>query len=104
MARPDLLDTRPTWGGGKRNAATVSLEPLTDGDVEALITNVLGAAELPAGVAERIMRTAEGKPLFVEEMLAMLVDDGLIVRSDDRWITAGDLSSVAVPASIHALL
>jgi class 3 adenylate cyclase/tetratricopeptide (TPR) repeat protein len=104
MARSDLLDVRPSWGGGKLNAATVSLEPLTDEQAEALITNLLGAAELPAGIADRIVETAEGNPLFVEEMLAMLVDDGLIVRADDQWLAAGDLSTVTVPASIHALL
>ncbi|MGZ8651950.1 MAG: ATP-binding protein, partial [Actinomycetota bacterium] len=104
MARSDLLDVRPSWGGGKLNAATVSLEPLTDDQAVDLIANLLGAAELTAGVAERIVQTAEGNPLFVEEMLAMLVDDGLIVRDDDRWIAAGDLSSVTVPPSIHALL
>jgi class 3 adenylate cyclase/tetratricopeptide (TPR) repeat protein len=104
MARSDLLDVRPAWGGGKLNAATVSLEPLTDEQAEALIENLLGAAELPAGIGERIVRTAEGNPLFVEEMMAMLVDDGLIVREGDRWIATGDLSSVTVPPSIHALL
>ncbi|MGZ6543982.1 MAG: adenylate/guanylate cyclase domain-containing protein [Actinomycetota bacterium] len=104
MARSDLLDVRPSWGGGKLNAATVSLEPLTDDQSADLIANLLGATELPAEIAERIVRTAEGNPLFVEEMLAMLVDDGLIVRDGDRWITTGDLSSVTVPPSIHALL
>ena len=86
MARSDLLDVRPSWGGGKLNAATVSLEPLTDDQSADLIANLLGTAELPADVAKRIVRTAEGNPLFVEEMLAMLVDDGLIVREDDRWM------------------
>ncbi len=104
MARSDLLDVRPSWGGGKQNAATVSLEPLTDDQSADLISNLLGTSELPDDVAERIVRTAEGNPLFVEEMLAMLVDDGLIVREDVRWIAVGDLSSVAVPPSIHALL
>ena len=77
MARSDLLDVRPSWGGGKLNAATVSLEPLTDDQSADLIANLLGTTELPADIAERIVRTAEGNPLFVEEMLAMLVDDGL---------------------------
>ena len=104
MARSDLLDVRPSWGGGKLNAATVSLEPLSDDQAEALIGNLLGATELPTGIAERIVQTAEGNPLFVEEMMAMLVDDGLIVREGDRWIANGDLSSVTVPPSIHALL
>ena len=91
MARSDLLDVRPSWGGGKLNAATVSLEPLTDDQSADLIANLLGAAELPADIAERIVRTAEGNPLFVEEMLAMLVDDGLIVR-DGRPMDRGGRS------------
>ena len=45
LSRPDLLEARPTWGGGKVNATTVLLEPLTDGDSEALVANLLGSAE-----------------------------------------------------------
>ncbi len=104
MARPDLLDTRPGWGGGKLNAATVSLEPLSEQQSERLIENLLGSAELPEEVAERIVETAEGNPLFVEETLAMLIDDGRVVREDGRWVAAGDVSSVTVPPSIQALL
>jgi class 3 adenylate cyclase/tetratricopeptide (TPR) repeat protein len=104
MARPDLLDVRPSWGGGKLNAATVSLEPLTGEQAEALIANLLGSTELPPTIGERIVATAEGNPLFVEETLAMLIDDGLITQEGGRWVAAGDLSAVAVPPSIQALL
>ena len=104
MARSDLLDVRTTWGGGKLNAATVSLEPLNEEQSKALIANLLGSTELSAQVADRIVETAEGNPLFVEESLAMLIDDGLVVREDDRWIAADDLSTVVVPPSIQALL
>jgi class 3 adenylate cyclase/tetratricopeptide (TPR) repeat protein len=105
MARPELLDVRPSWGGGKKlNAATVSLEPLSQEQSEALIANLLGSAELPPEVAERIVETAEGNPLFVEETLATLVDDELMVRENGRWVAAGDLSHVTVPPSIQALL
>ncbi|HEY7660093.1 MAG TPA: adenylate/guanylate cyclase domain-containing protein [Actinomycetota bacterium] len=104
MARPDLLDIRPGWGGGKLNAATVSLEPLDEREAGALIANLLGSAELPAEVAHRIVETAEGNPLFVEETLAMLIDDGLITREDGRWVATGDLAQVTVPPSIQALL
>ena len=104
MARPDLLDVRPGWGGGKLNAATVSLEPLSEEQSERLIENLLGSAELPAEVAERIVDTAEGNPLFVEQMLATMIDDGLLIREDEQWVVAGDLSDVTVPASIRALL
>ena len=104
MARSDLLDVRPSWGGGKLNTATVSLEPLSEEESGTLIANFLGSSELPAEVTERIVDTAEGNPLFVEETLAMMVDDGVVVREDDRWVATGDLSSVLVPPSIQALL
>jgi tetratricopeptide (TPR) repeat protein len=104
MARPELLDVRAGWGGGKPNAATMSLEPLSEAQSERLIENLLGAAEFPADVAERIVETAVGNPLFVEQMLATIIDDGRLVREDEQWIVAGDLSEVTVPASIQALL
>jgi class 3 adenylate cyclase/tetratricopeptide (TPR) repeat protein len=104
MARSDLLDLRQGWGGGKLNAATVSLEPLSDEQSGRLIANLLGSTEMPAEIADRIVDTAGGNPLFVEHMLAVLIDDGLVVREDGRWVAVGDLSSVTVPASIQALL
>jgi class 3 adenylate cyclase/tetratricopeptide (TPR) repeat protein len=104
VARPDLLELRPSWGGRKTNAATVSLEPLTHEQAEDLIENLLGSADLPAEIAGRIISTAEGNPLFVEETLAMLIDDGLLVRQDTGWVSVGDVSTVNVPPSIQALL
>jgi class 3 adenylate cyclase/tetratricopeptide (TPR) repeat protein len=104
MARPDLLDVRSGWGGGKLNTPTVSLEPLSEEQSERLIENLLGSAELPTEVAERIVETAQGNPLFVEQMLATMIDDGLLIREDEQWVVAGDLSDVTVPASIRALL
>jgi class 3 adenylate cyclase/tetratricopeptide (TPR) repeat protein len=104
MGRPDLLDLRPTWGGGKMNVTTVSLEPLSKEECERLIANLLGAADLPAVVAERITDAAEGNPLFVEEMLEMLIDDGRLERSNSSWASVGEMAEVAVPPSISLLL
>ena len=104
MARPDLLDLRPTWGGGKMNVTTVSLGPLSNEECERLIASLLGAAELPAVVAERITDAAEGNPLFVEEMLEMLIDDGHLARSNGSWVAVGEMVEVAVPPSISSLL
>ena len=104
MARGELLDVRPAWGGGKLNATTASLEPLADEECELLIANLLGSVGLPRDVAERITAAAEGNPLFVEEMLFMLIDDERLVRSDDSWVAVGELTDVAVPPSIRGLL
>jgi len=104
MARPELLDDRPVWGGGKFNAATILLERLSDADCGELIANLLRRAALPDEARVRILEAAEGTPLFVEEMLSMLIDDGLLVLEGDRWIATGDLESVSVPPTIQALL
>jgi class 3 adenylate cyclase/tetratricopeptide (TPR) repeat protein len=104
VARPDLLELRSAWGKSKVSAAILSLEPLSEEEAEELIANLLSWAELPTEVAERILRTADGNPLFLEETLAMLIDDGFLIRKDDQWVTAGALSAVTVPPSIHALL
>jgi class 3 adenylate cyclase len=104
MARPDLLDTRPRWGGGKRNALSISLEPLSFGDCENLIDNLLGSTGLDADVRRRIADAADGIPFFVEEILAKLIDDGLLTQVDSRWEPAGDLSNVPLPPTVTALL
>ncbi len=104
MARPELLDVRLGWSGGKLNAASVLLEPLSDGDCEALIANLLGKATLPATLEARVLEAAEGVPLFVEELLAMLIDDGSLERRNGAWEATRDLETVPVPPTIQALL
>ena len=104
LARPELLDQRPTWGGGKLRASSILLEPLTEADCEALIENLLGHANLEAPDRARIAEAAEGNPLFVEEMIGMLIDDGVLQRQNGHWTPTTDLSKVAVPPTIQALL
>ena len=87
LARPELLEKRPVWGGGKWNATTVLLEPLDSAETESLL-DALGGVE--PGLRERIAVTAEGNPLYLEEMLALVRASG-----DDE---------VSVPPTIQALL
>ena len=83
---PTCLDGRPSWGGGKLNAATVSLEPLTDDQAGGPDREPRRRDRGPARRRRpRSCGPAEGNPLFVEEMLAMLIDDGLLVRKDGGW-------------------
>src|SRR6266540_1775899 len=104
LARPELLDIRPVWGGGKFNSTSVLLESLSKDESEQLIGNLLGRAELAEEVRQRVAEAAEGNPLFVEETLAMLIDDGLLERRNGGWVAAGDLTQVAGPPTIQALL
>ena len=91
VARTELLDIRPEWGGGKLNATSILLEPLGDDECEALIENLLGGTHLEGGLRERITAASAGNPLYVEEMLAMVREHG------------GD-GEIIVPPTIHALL
>ena len=103
LARPDLLELRPGWAATSAEAA-LSLATLTDGESERLIADLLGDTPLDPTDTSRIVEAAGGNPLFAEEMLRMLEDQGVIARHDDRWHIVGDLSRVAMPATIQALL
>ena len=104
IARPELLEVRPGWGGGRLHATSIVLEPLPGEDASLLVDNLLGRADIPRVARDRILEAAEGNPLFVEEMLAMLIDDGLLRFEGGAWRSAEDLANVTVPPTIHLLL
>jgi class 3 adenylate cyclase/tetratricopeptide (TPR) repeat protein len=104
MARPELLETRPNWRGGKRNATSTLLEPLSAEDSSRLAANLLGGWQMPDGAARRIVEAGEGNPLFVEELVAMLVDDGRLRPTSDGWVPVGDLADLVIPPTIAALI
>ncbi len=104
MARPDLFEIRPGWGGGRRNATTIFLESLSESESEKLIHNLVGEAAISAEVSARIRDAAAGNPLFVEETVSMLIDDGLLRLEEGGRVTAADLSRVRVPPTIQVLL
>jgi class 3 adenylate cyclase/tetratricopeptide (TPR) repeat protein len=90
IARPEFLDRRATWAGGKLNATTVLLEPLSADETDELIERLLGDAGLEDTLRARIRESAEGNPLFVEQMLAMVAES--------------PNGEVVVPPTIQALL
>jgi tetratricopeptide (TPR) repeat protein len=101
-ARPDLLDHRPQWAG--RPDPLVELEPLSREQSEQIIDGLLGRGTFPLEVRERIITAAEGNPLFVQQVLSMLIDDGLLRREESGWVPTGDLADLAIPGTIQALL
>jgi tetratricopeptide (TPR) repeat protein len=93
-----LLEERPDWG------STVRLDPLPDDAADRLLAGFLAGARVPEEVRIRVADTARGNPLFIEELAAMLVDEGVLVRKDGSWEATRELASLAVPASVSALL
>jgi len=75
-ARPELLERRPGWGGGKANASTLSLPPLEDEDTARLFSSLLQRAVLPAETQSVLLARAAGNPLYAEQYARMLVERG----------------------------
>ena len=90
-ARPELLERRPGWGGGKPNALTLSLAPLSDDDTAQLIGLLLGRPVLEAGQQAVLLAQAGGNPLYAEQYVQMLAEQG-----------AGQ--GMLVPESIQAII
>jgi predicted ATPase len=104
LARPEFLDGRPTWAGGLPNATSVLLETLTDEQGAELVRNLLGQARLAAEAHAEIARLAGGNPLFVEQMLALLIDEGAVPGRDSSPAATQDPFVLSTPPTIAALL
>ncbi len=89
-ARPELLERRPGWGGGKRNAVTISLPPLSDDQTARLIGALLERSVLPADEQRTVLQRAGGNPLYAEEYARMLA--------------AGELSSSEIPETLQGIV
>ena len=82
----------------------IRLEPLTDADSRTLVANLLEIESLPEQVRDLILARAEGNPFFVEEVVRMLIERGVIVASGHRWVATEDVTSVEIPETLHGLL
>jgi class 3 adenylate cyclase/predicted ATPase len=100
-ARRELLEARTEWAEG-HEAEQVVLEPLSAGDSEAIIEQLLGG--LAAPVRRRIVAAAEGNPLYVEQITAMLVETGAIRRDGDAWIATVASGEIDIPPTVQALV
>ncbi|MGZ4154260.1 MAG: AAA family ATPase, partial [Actinomycetota bacterium] len=104
LARPELFETRPAWGGGKRNATSLSLDPLSPDEGEAMLDDLLGGG-IASDVRDTIVERSEGNPLYVEEIVRMLIDDGVLRATEaSRWEVARPVADVELPRSIQGLI
>ena len=101
--RHELVERVPQWSTGPR-ALRIELERLSEEDAAAVAENLLGKSGLDARVRARVLEAAEGNPLFVEQLLSMLIDEGLIVFENGCWRAGPDIDRAVVPPTIQALL
>jgi class 3 adenylate cyclase/tetratricopeptide (TPR) repeat protein len=102
LARAELLERRPSFGAGGRNATTLSLEPLAPGAMEQLLDGFVPG--LPEELRAQMLARAEGVPLYAVETVRMLLDRGLLAREGDVYRPTGAIEALDVPETLHALV
>jgi class 3 adenylate cyclase len=104
QARPELLEQHPDWGSGALNTMTFGLAPLSPGEIETSVASLLGG-RAPDGLASAVTAWSDGNPLFVEEIVAHLVEAEILTQdTNDQWRIVGELGRAQLPPTISALL
>jgi class 3 adenylate cyclase len=103
VARPELLDRRPGWGSRVRNSTILRLEPLSEAESERLL-EALVTLDLPQEVRRLVVEHAEGNPFFVEEVLATLIDRGVLARENGGFAVRELAPELELPDSVHAVV
>ncbi|HEX2090635.1 MAG TPA: AAA family ATPase, partial [Actinomycetota bacterium] len=103
-ARPELTERRSTWGGGKRSFSSIFLDPLSPEEADELVRFLLTVEDLPGRIHDEILQRAEGNPFFLEEIIRQLIDQGDIVRTEDRWRAAKSVAEVVIPDTVQGVL
>ena len=103
-SRPDLLEEHAEWGENGPRVRAITLEPLSEGESERVIEHLLGDIAVDHRVAARIVGTSGGNPLFVEQMLSMLIDDEVLALEGGRWKPTEPVETIEMPPTISALL
>jgi class 3 adenylate cyclase/tetratricopeptide (TPR) repeat protein len=102
LARPELLDRRPTWGAGKRGFTSIFLEPLPPEAMQTLLSGPLPG--LPEDVLAKLLDRAEGVPFYAVETVRMLLDRGVIIRDGSSYRATGPIETLEVPETLQALI
>ena len=102
-SRPELLDARGHWRD-LPDSTVIELHPLTAAESARVIENMLGFDGIDERVRRHVIDAAEGNPLFVEQLVSMLIDDGLVEHRDGQWHARDELATVTIPPTIGMLL
>ena len=101
-ARPELLERRPMWGGGKGNATTISLAPLSEAATGQFVEELLRSVHVPEVVRQTLSAQADGNPLYAQEYVRMLRDKELLVVDGADWQLADEPDEL--PESVHGII
>jgi class 3 adenylate cyclase/tetratricopeptide (TPR) repeat protein len=101
LSRPELAERQPDFGRGVRNAATLALKPLADREMGELLDGY--APGLPETLKTQVLERAQGVPLYAVETVRMLLDRGLLVQDGPVYRPTGEIASLEVPETLHAL-
>ncbi|MEA2655641.1 MAG: hypothetical protein QOI23_1006 [Chloroflexota bacterium] len=104
IARPEFLEARRDWAAGQPNSTTITLDPLTRAETGTLISRLLEIEALPPDLRAEIIERSAGTPLFCEEFIQMLIDEGRLVQDGASWRAVGPMGEIRVPHSIQAVL
>jgi class 3 adenylate cyclase/tetratricopeptide (TPR) repeat protein len=102
LARPELHERRPGWGAGQRNFSSIYLEPLSQEAMHALLEGLVPG--LPDALRVQILARAEGVPLYAVETVRMLLDRGLLAEDGPVYRPTGEIETLEVPETLHALI
>jgi class 3 adenylate cyclase/tetratricopeptide (TPR) repeat protein len=102
LARTDFLDRHADWGAGKRSFTSLHLEPLPEPAMRALLAGLVPG--LPEAAVRQIIARADGTPLYAVETVRMLLAEGRLALEGDAYRPIGDLTSLAVPDTLTALI
>jgi tetratricopeptide (TPR) repeat protein len=102
LARPELLERRPDWGAGRRDFVGLSLGPLDEAAIRAMLHGLV--PDLPEVALRSILARADGIPLYAVEMVRMLTADGRLREEDGVYRVVGDLGDVRVPDTLQSLI
>jgi len=105
-ARHTLLERRPYWGEGLAYHHCLELEPLSKRESHQLVGEILKLADqVPAELFELVVEGAEGNPFYVEELVKMLVEDGVVIKGEENWqVIPERLSEIKVPPTLAGVL
>jgi ABC-type oligopeptide transport system substrate-binding subunit/class 3 adenylate cyclase len=105
-ARPALFERRPHWGEGQTFHTRLELGPLSRRDGRRLVAEILQKmVEVPDTLRDLVVAGAEGNPFFIEELIKMLIEDGVVVKGEEVWRVEPDrLAAVRVPESLTGVL